>query len=212
MSSNRLRTLVVVTHPKPTSLTRSALKRIIDALDAADVEFRLLDLDELAFDPRLTRHEAINHLGSPDDRPDLAPHIEALRWAERLILIHPTWFSGQPARLKGWFDRVWMNEVAFELPDGATRIKGRLRQLRRIDVVTTMGSSRWINWIQGNGGRLRVNRTLRVLCHPRCRTRWTVLHRVDNLEPDDIAAWLDGLPARLDLDRPATAGPTTIDS
>jgi putative NADPH-quinone reductase len=193
----RLRTLVVVTHPSPTSLTRAALSKVVEGLERAGADYRVIDLDQLDFDPRLTAAEAINHFGSPADRPYLGDHLESLAWAERLVLVYPTWFSAQPARLKGWFDRVWMHQVAFELPPGSNRIRGRLRGLRRIEVFTTMGSSRTVNWIQGNGGRLRINRTLRVLCHPRCRVRWTVLHKVDNRSREDITRWLDSIPSRL---------------
>ena len=188
-----MNTLVVICHPKAASLTRAAAERVLAGLRRAGRPVRVLDLDELGFDPVLRLHEVQGHLGSPDDRPDLAEHVAALRWAEHLILVYPTWFSGQPARLKGWFDRVWMHEVAFVLPEGAGRIRGRLRNIRRIDVVTSHGSTRRVNLLQGDSGRLRVNRTLRVLCHPLCRTRWRAVYDVDNKPRAQLVRWLDGL-------------------
>ncbi len=182
--------LVVVCHPKPESLTRAGFHQVMAGLERTGRPVRVLDLDAEDFDPRLTRDEVINHLGHPDQRPDLTRHIEALQWANRLILVYPTWFSGQPARLKGWFDRVWMHEVAFELPPGANRIRGRLNNITEIVVVTTMGSSRRVNLVQGNGGRLRVRRTLRVLCHRRCRTRWIALYDVDASTEFERRDWL----------------------
>ncbi len=188
-----MNTLVVICHPNPASLTRAAADRVVTAVEASGRPLRVLDLDELDFDPRLTDFEVRHHLGDPADRPDLAEHIEALQWAQRLVLVHPTWFSGHPARLKGWFDRVWMNNVAFVLPPGASRIRGRLHNIRRIDVVTSMGSTRWVNIAQGDGGRLRVNRTLRVLCHRTCRIKWHTVTDVDNRSSAEVAAWLDSL-------------------
>ncbi len=182
--------LVMVCHPKPESLTRAGFRRVLAGLERTGRPVRVLDLDAEDFDPRLRRFEVINHLGHPDQRPDLAHHIEALQWANRLILVYPTWFSGQPARLKGWFDRVWMHEVAFELPPGSNRIRGRLGNITEIVVVTTMGSSRRVNLVQGNGGRLRVRRTLRVLCHRRCRTRWIALYNVDASTESERRDWL----------------------
>ena len=186
-----MRTLVVVCHPKPDSLIRAALTRVLAGLATAGHEVRLFDLDEMEFDPVLTVDEVRGHLGGPEDRPELAEHFDGLRWAEQLVLVHPTWFSGQPARLKGWFDRVWMHRVAFELPDGANRIRGRLGNIDRIQVVTSHGSTRRVNWIQGNGGRLRVFRTLRVLCGLRCRTDWVAVYDVDNKSRAELTAWLD---------------------
>jgi putative NADPH-quinone reductase len=188
-----LNTLVVVCHPKPSSLTRAAADRVVAGLERAGRPIRVLDLDRLGFDPVLTRFEVINHLGTPDQRPDLAEHLDALRWANHLVLVYPTWFSGQPARLKGWFDRVWMNQVAFELPPGSNRIRGRLDNIGRIDVVTSHGSTRRVNFVQGNSGRIRINRTLRVMCNKRCRTRWRAIYDIDNKNRADIERWLDGL-------------------
>ncbi|MGH1492583.1 MAG: NAD(P)H-dependent oxidoreductase [Acidimicrobiales bacterium] len=188
-------TLVVVCHPKSTSLARAAAERVLLGLEQAGRPVRVLDLDAMDFDPVLRLEEVRDHLGSPDDRPELTEHFEALQWATHLVLIYPTWFSGQPARLKGWFDRVWMNEVAFVLPEGANRIKGRLSNIRSIRVVTSHGSTRRVNAIQGNSGRIRVNRTLRVLCHPLCRTKWTAIYNIDNKSPAEIENWLAKLEA-----------------
>lgn len=187
------KTLIVICHPKKTSLTRAAAARVIAGLERSGRPCRIIDLDEIEFDPVLSFAEVQDHLGSPDNRPDLAEHFDALRWCRRLVLIYPTWFSGQPARLKGWFDRVWMNEVAFVLPEGASRIRGRLDNIDRIDVVTSHGSTRRVNFIQGNSGRILINRTLRVLCGKRCRTTWSAIYDIDNKTEPEIGVWLDRL-------------------
>ncbi|MEM7273532.1 MAG: NAD(P)H-dependent oxidoreductase [Actinomycetota bacterium] len=188
-----MNTLVVISHPKPTSLTRAAADRVLAGLARTDQEVRVLDLDRMGFDPVLRLEEVRGHLGEPEDRPDLVEHLDALRWCDRLVLVYPTWFSGQPAMLKGWFDRVWMHRVAFELPDGSARIRGTLQRIRRIDVVTSHGSSRRVNLVQGNSGRLRVNRTLRILCARTCITRWRAIYDIDNKDRAAIESWLDGL-------------------
>lgn len=190
------RCLVVVHHPRSDSLTRAGFDRVVRGLETAGHEVRTIDLDAEEFDPRLTTFERADHIGDPADRPDLAEHIDALQWANRIVLVYPTWFSGQPARLKGWFDRVWMHGVAFTLPDGATRIHANLGNIRRIDIVTTHGSSWLVNFAQGNGGRLTVFRTLRILCHPLCRTSIVALYDVDRVSPAGIEAWLQKIEDR----------------
>lgn len=154
-------------------------------------EVRVIDLEADGFEPRLSVWEKNHHLGDPDDRPDLAHHFDALRWATRIIFVYPTWYSGQPAILKGWFDRVWANGVAFELPSGATRIRGLLKNVRRLEIVTTHGSNRWMNLLQANSGQRVIFRSLRVLCHPLCRTRLTAIYGLDQASPSAIEAWLD---------------------
>lgn len=191
-----MRTLVVVTHPRNDSLTRAACDRVRAGLEAAGSEVRILDLDAEHFNPALTPEERLDHLGNPEDRPANRHHFEALQWCERIVLVYPTWFGGQPAMLKGWFDRVWMNDVAFHLPDGASRIHAKLKNVKRLEIVTSHGSSRTVNWLQGNPGRVTVLRTLRILCHPLCRTRFTAIYNIDRATPDQIEEWLNSVEKR----------------
>ncbi len=188
-----MRTLVVVTHPSPDGLARRALARVLIGLERAGHEVRVIDLDAEAFDPRLTIEEKRRHLDPPETKPWLREHTEALRWAQRLILVYPTWFGGFPARLKGWFDRTWITGVAYSLPEGATRIHAGLKNIRRLEIVTTHGSSRWSNLLGGRPGRLIAFRTLRLLCHPLCRRRFHGFYSAATASEADIEAWLDDI-------------------
>jgi hypothetical protein len=59
----------------------------------------------------------------PGTDPSIASYADDLQWCDTLVLVYPTWWSGQPAMLKGWIDRVWVNGVAWTLPDGANRLR-----------------------------------------------------------------------------------------
>ena len=99
--------------------------------------------------------------------------------------------------LKGWIDRVWVRGVAWELPDGATRLRPLLRNVRRIVAVTTHGSSKWMNALEGEAGKRVVTRSLRVLCHPACRTSWIALYGVDHASPEQRTRFLERVERRL---------------
>ena len=49
--------------------------------------------------------------------PDVEGYCDSLRWCDTLIFVYPTWWSGQPAMLTGWLDRVLLRGVAWELPE-----------------------------------------------------------------------------------------------
>lgn len=191
-----LRTLVVVTHPNPDGLARRAHARVLAGLEQAGAEVRVIDLDAEQFDPRLTTDEKRRHLDDPATKPWVADHAAALQWAERLVLVYPTWWGGQPARLKGWFDRVWITGVAYTLPEGEDRIRAGLRNIRRLEIVTTHGGSKRSNLVGGRPGRLIVFRTLRLLCHPLCRTKFVAIHDTATATDETIDAWLAGVEER----------------
>ncbi|MEJ7720021.1 MAG: hypothetical protein WKF58_06045 [Ilumatobacteraceae bacterium] len=86
--------------------------------------------------------------------------------------------------------------VAWDLPPGASTVRGRLRNVRRLAIVTTHGSARQINWLEGQAGRGTVFRSLRVLCHPLVRTTWLALYRMDHIDDSVRARFLDKVERR----------------
>ena len=192
-----MKALVVHCHPNPDSLCAAARDRVLAGLAAGGHEVRLLDLYAEDFVPELSSWEREHHLDDPTTKPDIARHADDLRWCDALVLVYPTWYSGQPAMLKGWIDRVWVRGVAYELPDGSNRIRPLLQHIRRIVVVTTHGSTKWVNAVQGEGGKRVAFRSLRVLCNPRCRTTWLALYGADTGTDERRRSFLDRVERRV---------------
>lgn len=192
-----MKTYVVYCHPLDGSFTATVRDRALAALKAAHHEVRVTDLYADGFRPELSAWERTHHLDPPETKPDIAAYADNLRWCEALVFIYPTWWSGQPAMLKGWIDRVWIAGVAYELPAGANRIRPLLQNIRRIAVVTTHGSSKWINALQGEGGKRVINRALRVLCRRTARTKWIALYGIDRASAQDRTRFLDEVDRKL---------------
>ena len=189
------RALVVYCHPSPTSFAAAARDRVVAGLEASGAEVRLTDLYGEGFTPELSADEHALHL-DPGVDPSIAAHTENLTWCDTLVLVYPTWWSGQPAMLKGWFDRVWASGVAWELPEGANRLAPRLRNVRRIVAVTTHGSPKYVNMAQGEGGKRTMTRSLRAMCHPLCRTSWLALYNIDRCSESERLMFLDRVEQR----------------
>lgn len=188
---------VVHCHPDPDSFVAAARDRVLAGLAAAGHEVRLLDLYVDGFVPELSAWERDHHLDDPSTKPDIATYAEDLRWCDALVLVYPTWFSGQPGMLKGWIDRVWVKGVAYDLPDGANTIRPRLRNIRRVVAVTTHGSPKWVNVVQGEGGKRVVLRALRMLCSPTARTTWLAFYGIDLSDHERRVAFLDKVERRM---------------
>jgi putative NADPH-quinone reductase len=171
--------LVIYYHPNPESFTAAARDRAVAALRARGHDVRLTDLDADSFQPAMSCDERRTHK-EPGIAPDLRRYADDLRWAQVLVLVYPTWWSGQPAMLKGWIDRVWVAGVAWELPAGANVIRPLLRNIRRIVVVTGHGSSKLVNAVEGEAGKRTVTRSMRAMCSRRTRTTWCAIYGLDN--------------------------------
>ena len=111
--------------------------------------------------------------------------------------MHPTWWYGPPAMLKGWMERVLVPDVAFTNPAEGP-IRPGLTQVRDLALFTTCGASRWLTALVGAPGRKMVLRGLRFNCHPRCRTWFAAHYAMDASTPASRAAHLARVAAAVD--------------
>ena len=192
-----MRVLLVYANPVPDSFGATLRDTAVATLTDAGHEIDLLDLYAERFDPVLSREAHALHLAAPSTKPEIEHHVVRLRWAEALVFVYPTWWSGQPAMLKGWMDRVLVEGVAFTLPPGAKSIKPMLRHVRRLAVVTTHGSSKLVNAVQGESGKRVILRGLRSLCHPLARSKWVAMYGVDDSTEEDRLRFVERVERRL---------------
>jgi putative NADPH-quinone reductase len=185
-----MRVLVVHAHPDGDSYNASLCRTVLETLGAAGHETRLIDLYAEGFDPALSREGWRAYEDPARNAEGIEAHVAALRWAEGLVFVYPTWWYGLPAMLKGWLDRVWTPGVAFDLPrDGP--IRPALTNIGRLGVVTTCGASWWLTQIVGAPGRNLILRGLRFLMAPRCRTLFLAHYRMDASTPESRARFRD---------------------
>ena len=177
-----MRIVVVFAHPSRESFNGAILETAMAALEAGGHEVRLIDLYREGFDPVLSAEDWADYTAdTPRLVAKVAPHAEALAWAEGLIFIFPTWYYGPPAIFKGWMERVWLPGVTFDVAPGPRgRAVGRLRNVRRLTVITTSGSPWWWLRLIRDPGRSFLTRGMRVIFHPRVRIRWLQLHAINH--------------------------------
>jgi len=192
-----VKTLVVYAHPVDDSFNSAVRDTVVRTLIEGNHDVRLRDLYAESFDPLLSASERALHHTPPSTRPELGRDVEDLRWCEALVFVYPTWWSGLPAMLKGWIDRTWMNEVAWVLPARANTIRPRLTNIRRLVAVTTHGSSKIVNALQGEPGKRTITRSIRVMCNRWCRARWIALYGLDKSTAESRAKYLNRVGQRV---------------
>lgn len=194
-----MRALVVFCHPKTDSFSAAVKNLVLDKLHAAGAEVRLNDLYATGFQPVLTVEEWQGYLTCPSNCDAVQGDVADLRWCDTLIFVYPTWWYGLPAMLKGWLDRVMLPDVAFLMPDEASRtIRPRLHHIKRLGVFTTCGASRWLTWIVGAPGKRTLTRGVGFLCAPRKRTVFAAHYLMDSSTDDSRRAHLTRVSRKMD--------------
>jgi putative NADPH-quinone reductase len=77
------------------------------------------DLYAEGSNPVMSREERLGYHDVPANRAAVAGYVERLQKADALVFCFPTWCFGLPAMLKGFFDRLFMPGVAFDISDPA---------------------------------------------------------------------------------------------
>jgi NAD(P)H dehydrogenase (quinone) len=163
-----MRVLVVYCHPVETSFASALHQEVLQNLRAAGHEIDDCDLYAEGFDPVLSREERLGYHDVPSNQLPLKPYVERLQRAEAIVFCFPTWCFGLPAMLKGYFDRLFMPGVAFDLSDPAN-VKPMLTHIKRISAVVTYGRPRWVAWYMGDPPRKIVTRYMKRLTGQQAR-------------------------------------------
>jgi putative NADPH-quinone reductase len=170
----------VLCHPNPGSFTHAAARAAASAAADAGHRVTLLDLYAEGFADDLCRYQENDSTVAHGT----VAHVEAVRNADVLVFVYPTWWSGLPAVLKGWLDKVMVPGVAFSLDERA-KVRPGLTHVRRIVAVSTYGSPRrYVRFVNDNGRRI-LFRALRMSTGWRARTTFVGLYSMDTATAAD---------------------------
>ncbi len=108
-----MKCLLVYSHPNPASFNHAILEEVSKTLKAAGHEVVLRDLYALKFNPVLSPSD-FGQLAAGKMPPDVAEEQKHITWADTLVFIHPIWWAGLPAMMKGYIDRVFLKGFAYD--------------------------------------------------------------------------------------------------
>lgn len=167
----------------------AAGQRAVTAFGASGHEVRVIDPYEDGFDPVMGDGPLAQVGALPTGL--LVGYVESLRWCDTIVFAYPTWFGSQPAMLKGWLDTV----LVFTRGGGQVRSRTPLRNIRRIVVITSHGSPKWMNALQGEPGKRTLMRGFRSFCHPLTRSEWVAFYDNDGCDQRARADFLNRVEA-----------------
>src|SRR5262245_16718316 len=155
---------VLFAHPVESSYNASLHQLIVERLTAKGHVVDDCDLYAEDFDPRLTRAERLVYHDEGGNIETVRGYVERVRRADGLVLCFAVWNYGDPAILKGFFDRVFVPGVSFRMVNGKAR--PMLHNVGKVAAVTTYGGSRLRAWMMGDPPRKIVNRLTRSIVKP----------------------------------------------
>lgn len=136
-----MQTLIIYAHPdtEPRGNGYCILSEVKNALFSANKKYTLVDLYKDNFNPVLRKEEHYVS-GGKELASEVLSYQKMIADAEKIIIIHPIWWGGMPAILKGFFDRVLTPGFGYKYEQG---IPKKLFSDKKATVFVTSGGPAW---------------------------------------------------------------------
>ena len=117
-----MKVFIVYCHPSEDSFTRHVRDAFIKGIEDSGHEYVLSDLYKMNFQTDMTESEYLRD-AYYNEQPKLAEDVlaeqEKINSSDAIVFIYPVFWTEAPAKLVGWFDRVWTFGFAY----GTKRMK-----------------------------------------------------------------------------------------
>ena len=111
-----MKAFIVYCHPSEDSFTSHVRDSFIKGIVDSGNEYILSDLYKMDFKSDMTEQEYLrdaNYRDTPDVAADVLAEHEKINSADAIVFIYPVFWTEAPAKLVGWFDRVWSYGFAY---------------------------------------------------------------------------------------------------
>ena len=107
---------IVYCHPSEDSFTKNMCDAFIKGVTDSGNEYIISDLYKMGFQTDMTEEEYIrdaNYRNTPNVAKDVLAEQEKINSSDAIAFIYPVFWTEAPAKLVGWFDRVWTYGFAY---------------------------------------------------------------------------------------------------
>lgn len=130
--------LIIYANHNTESFNASIRDAISEVYTSAGHETIVRDLYKLGFNPVLSTAD-FQALHSGSLPQDIVTEQDYIRWADQITFVYPVWWTGMPAILKGYIDRIFLYGFAYTITESG--IKGLLND-KKILLFSTTGQSK----------------------------------------------------------------------
>jgi NAD(P)H dehydrogenase (quinone) len=115
---------ILFAHPSENSFNKEVVETFVKGLEDAGHTHEIGDLYRMDFESDMDLAQYEREVGLDPQAPvpdDVRAEQEKVNRADALTFIYPVWWSDCPAKLKGWFDKVWSYGYAYFYDDNEER-------------------------------------------------------------------------------------------
>jgi len=118
--------LIVYSHPSEKSYTFQVLQQLKSVISKQNWNLEISDLYAMNFQSDMSAEEYDREGFGKTNLPiseDVLAEQEKIEKADCIIFLYPVWWSDCPAKLKGWFDRVYSVGYAYGQNETSKKMK-----------------------------------------------------------------------------------------
>ncbi|CCV64590.1 Flavodoxin-like fold domain protein [Alteracholeplasma palmae J233] len=129
-----MKTLIVYAHPWDGSFNHHVLGQVKELLAKKNHEIDVIDLNKDGFNPVMRPEDLKVFVKGEYADEKAADYVKRVKEADELVFIFPIWWYGEPAILKGFYDKVFLKGQVYGEVDH--QLKGLLKS-ERATIITT---------------------------------------------------------------------------
>ena len=190
-----MKVLLLYAHPVETSFNAAVHDAAMRGLQKAGHDVDDCDLYKEDFQPLLTREDRLFYHDEMVNRKQVDGYVTRLQAAEGMVIVSPVWNFGFPAILKGFFDRVFLPGVSFEI----SKVRPALRNISKLTACMTYGTSRIYATLAGDPPRKIVKRVLRYTIKPGATVQHLALYDLNRVSTEKLNQHLQHVETKLSL-------------
>lgn len=130
--------LIINGHPNRESFNFGIANAYQEAAVASGATVRTIHIIDLDFNPNLK----FGYRKRTELEQDLLLAWEDILWADHLVWIHPVWWGGLPALMKGFIDRLFLPGRAFQYRENSL-FWDKLLKGKSARIITTLDQPSW---------------------------------------------------------------------
>lgn len=134
--------LIINGHPNKNSLNFGFAEAYKQGALESNAKVEVITITDLKFNPNLE----FGYHKRTELELDLLDAWEKIKWADHLVWIHPVWWGGFPAIMKGFIDRLFLPGFAFQYRESSI-LWDKLLKGKTAHIITTLDQPSWYYWL-----------------------------------------------------------------